>query len=228
MLAVHSPHNPLTPALRYAVGSPDTLRQRTLLAVDDALKAIIDLLKRTGRYDDTYLVVTSDQGLAFHRNPSKGVPHEGSINVPLVIRGPGVSAGVTLHQLVSLADLAPTFLAWMGAPATGMDGRSLDPPLKGSGGGWRQALPITHERMSSAPGVPSWQGVRTTQYAYWKYQGGGTEVYDMAHDPGQRQNIAGTNPALTQKLAALSDQLAKCRGAGCRSLEDQANPMCGF
>jgi arylsulfatase A-like enzyme len=166
-------------------------------------------------------VVTSDQGLAFHRDPSKGVPYEGSINVPLVIRGPGVGAGVTLHQLVSLADLAPTFLDWTGAPAMDTDGRSLAPLLKGAGGGWRQAVPITHERMGSAPTVPSWRGVRTIQYLYVEFQGGGAEVYDMVQDPGQRHNIAGANPALTQKLATLSDKLAVCGSTACRSLEDQ-------
>ena len=167
-------------------------------------------------------MVTSDQGLAFGRNPSKGVPYEGSINVPLIVRGPGVKAGTTLHQLVDLADLAPTFLDWMGAPAMAVDGRSLAPLLRGSGsGGWRQAVGITHERMGSAPGVPSWQGVRTTQYAYWKFQDGATELYDMVQDAGQRHNIAGADPTLLQELATLSDQLASCEGAGCRRLEDQ-------
>src|SRR3954454_12952850 len=88
MLAVHSPHDPLTPPPRGAHRPGLDERQRTLLGVDDALRSIVDLLKRTGRYDDTYLVVTSDQGLAFATDPSKGVPREGSINVPLVIRGP--------------------------------------------------------------------------------------------------------------------------------------------
>ena len=204
MLNVGAPHNPPTPAPRYASG-PGTVRQRTLLAVDDALSAIIELLKRTGRYDDTYLVVTSDQGLAFGRNPSKGVPYEGSINVPLVIKGPGVKAGVTLHEIADLADLAPTFLDWMGAPPMAADGRSLAPLLRGSGApvGWRQAMGITHERMGSAPGVPSWRGVRTTRYAYWKFQGGGAELYDMAHDADQRRNIAGDDPALIPALRSL-------------------------
>ena len=60
-------------------------------------------------------------------------------------------------------------------------------------------MPITHERMGSAPGVPSWRGVRTTQYAYWQLQGGATELYDMVQDPGQRHNIAGADPTLLQK-----------------------------
>jgi len=222
MLAVGAPHFPLTPAPRYARRPGLDDRQRTLLAVDDALAAIVGLLKRAGRYDDTYLVVTSDQGLAFHRARSKGVPYEGSIRVPLVVRGPGVRAGTTLHQIVNLADLAPTFLDWMGARPTDVDGRSLAPLLRGSApAGWRQATPITHERMGSAPGVPSWRGVRTTRYAYWKFQGGGAEVYDMGVDREQRRNIAVAAPALTRKLAALSDQLAVCGGAACRRLEDQ-------
>jgi arylsulfatase A-like enzyme len=221
MVSVDAPHNPLTAAPRY-LNAPGTLRQRTLLAVDDALKAIVGQLKQQGLYNSTYVVVTSDQGLAFGHKPSKGVPYEGSINVPLVIRGPGVEAGAILHQLVSLADLAPTLLDWMGAPAMETDGRSLAPLLGGSPPAvWRQAVPITHERMSSAPEVPSWRGVRTAQYAYWKFAGGGTELYDMTQDPGQKRNIAGTNPAVTQKLAALSGELATCKGTECRQLEDQ-------
>ena len=223
MLDVGAPHNPLTPAPRYA-RAPGTPRQNTLVAVDDALAAIVAQLKRQGAYDDTYLVVTSDQGLAFGRNPAKGVPYEGSIRVPLVVKGPGVKAGVVLHQLVNLADLAPTFLDWMGAPPMDVDGRSLAPLLRGSApAGWRQATPITHERMASAPGVPSWRGVRTTRYAYWTFEGGGTELYDMARDVNQRRNIAGDNPALTRELAALSARLAACTGAGCRRLEDQGS-----
>ena len=223
MLDVGAPHNPLTPAPRY-VRAPGTPRQNTLVAVDDALAAIVTQLKRQGAYDDTYLVVTSDQGLAFGRNPAKGVPYEGSIRVPLVVKGPGVKAGVVLHQLVNLADLAPTFLDWMGARPMDVDGRSLAPLLRGSApAGWRQATPITHERMASAPGVPSWRGVRTTRYAYWTFEGGSTKLYDMAGDVNQRRNIAGDNPALTRELAALSARLAACTGAACRRLEDQGS-----
>jgi arylsulfatase A-like enzyme len=221
MVSLEAPHNPLTPAARYA-DRPGGIRQRTLMAVDDALKAVVGLLKQTGQYDDTYIVVTSDQGLATGRRPAKGVPFEGSIRVPLVIKGPSVKAGVTLHQIVNHADLAPTFLDWMGAPAMDVDGRSLAPLLGGSPpAAWRQAMPITHAAMGSAPDVPSWQGVRTTRYAYWKYQGGATELYDMMLDPDQRHNIAGADPTLNQKLAALSDHLATCGGAGCQSIENQ-------
>jgi hypothetical protein len=43
----------------------------------------------------------------------------------------------------------------------------------------------------------------------------------MPADPNQRTNIAEANPTLVAKLAALSDSLANCTGAQCRSLEDR-------
>jgi hypothetical protein len=69
--------------------------------------------------------------------------------------------------------------------------------------------------------VPSWKGVRTTRYAYFKFEGRPAELYDMPADPNQRTNIAEANPTLVAKLAALSDSLANCTGAQCRSLEDR-------
>jgi N-acetylglucosamine-6-sulfatase len=218
MLSVHSPHNPPTPPQRYAGGG----RAGTLKAVDDAMAAIVRQLKADGRYAQTYFVATSDQGLAPGSHyGAKGVPYERSIRVPLIIAGPGVRAGVTRHELVDNADLAPTFADWMGTSAIAPDGRSLAPLLGGGGGSWRHVVPITHRAMSSAPNVPSWDGVRTDQYMYVKYQGGGVEVYDLQADPGEKRNIAGSDPGLTQRLAALSNRLATCKGAGCRGIEDQ-------
>jgi arylsulfatase A-like enzyme len=218
MLSPHAPHSPGTPPRRYA-GSG---RTGALRAVDDAVAAIVRQLKADGRYDQTYFLITSDQGLApGSRFGSKGVPYERSIRVPLIIAGPGVPAGRTRHELVVDADIAPTIADWMGATAIHPDGRSLAPLLRGGGGGWRHAFPITHERMSSAPNVPSWQGVRTDEYMYVRYQGGGTEVYDLANDPRETRNIAGADPALTRSLARLSDQLARCSGNECRRLEDR-------
>ena len=56
-----------------------------------------------------------------------------------------MKAGATLHQIVNLADLAPTFLDWMGAPAMGVDGRSLAPLLAAPAatGGRRRGSPTS-------------------------------------------------------------------------------------
>ena len=83
----------------------------TLRGVDDAISAILDALRGTGRLDNTYVVVTSDNGYHFgeHRLLEKGDLYDESIRVPLLVRGPGVTAAND-GRLTSNIDLAPTFL----------------------------------------------------------------------------------------------------------------------
>ena len=102
---------------------------RALLAVDDGVQRIVDALEATGELDSTLLVFTSDNGMMHgeHRIPfGKNLPYEESIRVPLLIRGPGMPAGVHVRDLVANVDLAPTILDAAGARARlPEDGRSL-------------------------------------------------------------------------------------------------------
>jgi arylsulfatase A-like enzyme len=208
-------------------------RLRMMLSVDEAIKRIIDLLTANNQIASTYIIFASDNGWVMgpHRlGGTKGVPYEESVRVPLLIRGPGVPAGVRLSHLVGNVDLAPTIaeLAGVAIPAD-VDGRSLVPLLtknRPSSASWRQAFPISFRESSAAPGVPSWQGVRTSRYTYAVYAGTGErELYDNVGDPNQLQNIAASaDPAL---LAALSERtlaLSSCAQAACRALEDQPLP----
>ena len=75
------------------------LRIGSLLAVDDMVEEIIEVLEQTGKLDDTYIIFTSDNGyhLGQHRiMRGKGTPYEESIRVPLVIRGPYLRENITL------------------------------------------------------------------------------------------------------------------------------------
>ena len=98
---------------------------------DRSLGALIAALERAGVLDNTIIVVTSDNGQPFPR--AKATVYDGGVRVPLAIRWPGVAkAGSTVSSFVSLADLAPTFLAGAGAAAVGeMTGRSLLPLVRG-------------------------------------------------------------------------------------------------
>ncbi len=103
----------------------------SLLAVDEAVAAVVGALRRTGVLRNTYIVFTSDNGFFHgeHRTPvEKILGYEPSIRVPLLIRGPGIKAGTVVNELVGNFDLAPTILELTGArPALTMDGRSLMP-----------------------------------------------------------------------------------------------------
>ena len=106
-------------------------RLETLLSVDDAVQKIVDDLQSRGVLNDTYLIFTSDQGFmqGQHRlHQGKFVPYEPSVQVPLLIRGPGIPAGSQPRALVWNGDITSTILQMTGArPGLAQDGQSLLP-----------------------------------------------------------------------------------------------------
>ncbi len=134
-------------------------RLQSMLAVDDMIGDLVKALHDSGELDNTYIVFTSDNGfhMGQHRlGAGKWTPYEEDIRVPLIVRGPGVPEGETLHHMVLNNDLAPTFADLAGAETPSfVDGRSLKPlltddptPLKD----WRQRFVI--ESVAERSGVP--------------------------------------------------------------------------
>lgn len=77
---------------------------------DGHLGRVLSELEETGELDNTIVVVTADNGMPFPR--IKGQVYEYSNHLPLAIRWPkGIkNPGRTVTDLISFADLAPTFL----------------------------------------------------------------------------------------------------------------------
>lgn len=102
---------------------------------DAALGRLIAKLEAVGELDNTLIVVSGDHG-------APGFPH-GKCNlydfgssVPLAIRGAGTKGGRVVDDLISLTDLAPTFLELGGLkPPEVMTGRSFVSLLKASQSG---------------------------------------------------------------------------------------------
>jgi|TARA_B110000438_G_scaffold209258_1_gene201124 N-sulfoglucosamine sulfohydrolase len=92
---------------------------------DSHLSKMIDLLEELGELDNTLIVVTSDNGMAFPR--AKANCYEYGIHVPLAIRwGDRIKPEQSFSDMVSFVDLAPTFLNVAGvAVPSEMQGRSL-------------------------------------------------------------------------------------------------------
>ncbi|HYT60722.1 MAG TPA: sulfatase [Haliangiales bacterium] len=92
---------------------------------DRDVGAMLKLLEDAGQLDNTLVIVTSDNGFPFPRG--KATCYDAGTRMPLAIRWPARSrGGRELDDLVSLTDLAPTFLEAAGLkPLPGMTGRSL-------------------------------------------------------------------------------------------------------
>ncbi len=100
-------------------------------AFDAGLGVILDELRRSGRSDNTIVVVSGDHGIP-------GIPrgkcnlYDLGTRVPLAIRWPGKTGqGLVVDDFVCLPDLAPTFLEAAGiTPPKVMTARSLLPVLE--------------------------------------------------------------------------------------------------
>jgi arylsulfatase A-like enzyme len=133
-------------------------RLQSLQAVDEMIENLIGVLKSSGQLENTYIFFTSDNGfhLGNHRlDYGKLTPYEEDSRVPLIVRGPGVPAGVTRDHIAGNIDLAPTWAELAGAKMPEfVDGRSLVPVLKTNPialENWRQCFLLQR-------GDPSGQG----------------------------------------------------------------------
>ena len=200
----------------------------SLLSVDDRVKKLVGTLRRTGQLKNTTIVFLSDNGWmqGEHRIPGdKFLPYEESLRIPLIVRGPGVRAGLKVKRQVSNIDFAPTLLDMANARAgRKADGVSLLPTLRGGSKPPARVLEIEAPRPLFAHDVPvnrwarPYKGVRTDRFTYVVYtEAGDKELYDRRTDPAQLRNVAG-QPAYAQVQAQLARDLTKlerCRGSAC-------------
>ena len=115
-------------------------------------------LERCGVLDETLIVMTGDHGMPFPR--CKGNLYDHGTRVPLAMRW-GAGRGQDVDALVSLTDLAPTFLAAAGvAIPDAMTGRSLVPFVRDGRGGQfeRESVVLGRERHTPAQAIPSMHG----------------------------------------------------------------------
>lgn len=185
--------------------------QRELMAVDDGVQAIMQKLQETGELDNTVVIYLADQGFSWgaHRWLYKNCPYRECSNFPLFIRMPGGGPNRVEARLVSNVDIAPTIIELAsGATIKGRvpDGRSLVPLLTEPEKPWAEGVLL--ERHHGDP--PSrFFGVQTPGYMYAEYQNGDAELYDMAADPYQMDNVVDdpAYAAVRAEMAALLQSL---------------------
>jgi N-sulfoglucosamine sulfohydrolase len=101
---------------------------------DQEVGTLLRTLESLGELDDTMVVMSGDNGWPFPRG--KATLYDSGTHVPLAIRWRGIRApGRVSDAVVSLTDLAPTFVALAGIrPARGMTGQNLLPILQDASG----------------------------------------------------------------------------------------------
>ncbi|KAL3449925.1 alkaline-phosphatase-like protein [Aspergillus insuetus] len=183
-------------------------RLRALQAVDELVDGLFERLEELDLLDNTYIVYSSDNGfhIGQHRlQPGKSCGYEEDINIPLIVRGPGVGTNRSTDIVTSHTDLAPTFFSLLGISLRDdFDGTSF--PVTENG------LLAAHDRKHEHINVEYWgfaggEGIyhrelhENNTYKAIRIVGSGYnlyysiwcnnehELYDMEVDPDQLHNL---------------------------------------
>ncbi len=216
-----------------------------LREVDRGINSIWRELRRAGALRDTALIFTSDNAYLFgeHRiNQDKHYPYEEALRVPMIVRLPRDVAGAgqppESAATVANIDIAPTVLELAGAEpciAGGcrvLDGRSLVSEAAGAPEiPADRGIAIEYDGDQPLKGlVCEYQGIRTANAIYVQHRRararfrdpcarltGDDELYDLAADPFQLENLFPATPGGSEArteadLRDRSARLADCNG----------------
>jgi choline-sulfatase len=162
--------------------------------VDNHIARLLDVLRSTDRLDDTVVVLTSDHGdmLGERGLWYKMSFFEGSARVPFVVSAPGRFAPARVATPVSSADLLPTLLSIVkDGDVSGLvgdlDGRNLHPMLTGED---LHRDPVRAEYLAEGSIAPIVM-TRSGDLKLVRSPGDPDQVYDLAADPLERDNLDG-------------------------------------
>lgn len=175
-------------------------------AIDRGVGDIIAALNSKGIRDNTIIVFTNDNGAPYYLDAQgqqqqtnaplwghKGTHREGGIRVPFIIDMPGVSTAIYDHPVTGI-DLLPTFVAAAGGNVAALDtdGVNIKPFLESGNQPAHEILFWRNDRRFAVR-QGDWKIV-TPNYS------GQINLYNIATDPGELVNRAGSNPTKVAEL----------------------------
>jgi arylsulfatase A-like enzyme len=177
---------------------------------DAQIGRVVDELDRLGLRDNTVIILWGDHGwnLGEHGLWCKHCNFETSLHSPLIVTGPGISAGKKSNALTEYLDIYPSLCEMCNlALPDHLQGRSFVPLLKNPNMSWKKAVFSRFYKGDS---------VKTDRYRYteWRGKDGGVYarmLYDHKLDPAENTNVAelSQNKEIVIKLSKMLRDLRK-------------------
>lgn len=173
--------------------------------LDSWVGKILDQLQEKGFANNTLVVFTSDHGLArgSHGLLGKQNLYEHSLRVPMLLRGPGITAGGRSNSPIYNFELYRTLAEAAGVvPKSGqVEGDSFLPIATGRSQGSRDTVYDGYTSLMRAVVVGDWKLIETHVR-----KSRGTQLFNLAADPSEKTNLA-TDPAHAEKLKSLRERM---------------------
>ena len=173
--------------------------------MDAQVGRILDALRENGLINNTIIVFAGDNGLAVGRHGLLGKQnlYEHSIRVPMIMSGPGITAGTRYDGFLYLSDIAPTLYQMLGVkPPESVEGI-------GHAGVFKKPEQKLRKDLYNVYG--SWSRSLKTADG-WKlilYNVDGisnTQLFNLNNDPWEIQNKAESTEA-ADRIARMRDRL---------------------
>ncbi len=213
--------------------------------LDTQVGRIMEALRRKGILENTLIIFTSDNGGDrrplkavsvrseaqlersgggsewVRKRPAsngmlrggKATLYEGGVRVPAIFNWPAKLQPRIVNEPLSMVDLAPTILALaggVGRPDRPFDGKNIWPTVAAGHASPHKHLLINLERSRAALRKGTWKLITNTT------GGTTTELYNLATDPAEQDNVARQFPGVVRNLEAQLRGYAKARKASAR------------
>ena len=175
------------------------LRQQNYAAmienIDAQIGRYLELLEERGELENTIIIFSSDHGemLGDHNRWQKSVWNRGSVDVPLVLKGPGVRCQVS-GALVGFHDIGATILDIAGAESLEGDARSFKPVLDGE--------TQLHRRVNKSA-LNGWKLVSDGRFKLVLQTDEEPLLFDLKSDPDETKNLVEEFPCKVEQLLKL-------------------------
>jgi len=203
------PHQPRT--VKPPFDSMSDEYRAEIAYADAQLGRLLAGVERASPKRKTLIIFTTDHGesLGQHGEPTHGlVAYDSTLHVALILAGPGVPQGVRSRILASHVDLLPTILTALHLPVPeGLAGRDLLHMASTTNPSEDDQVRYFENRGPETDlGWAPITGMRTTR---WKYTASPdpVELYDIANDPDETNNLAAARPEVVAELADRFEQL---------------------
>jgi arylsulfatase A-like enzyme/Tfp pilus assembly protein PilF len=212
----YDPHDPYDPPEPYAAAYPGNPYDGEIAYTDSVVGELMETLKENDLYDNTLIVLVSDhgEGLNEHGESGHGVLiYDSTMKVALIVKLPkeyGLGGDLEIpaktDYAVSLIDVFPTILDMLGIEEDHeVDGVSLVPVLEGD----RIEPRMLYFESMYAYFYFKWSQLRGVRHNKWKYiLAPEEELYDMAADPAERNNLASSDAERAAELRANLNRMA--------------------
>jgi len=184
---------------------------------DFQIGRLLDYLEKAGEMEHTIIILTSDHGQSIQDHGYLGhtdTIHYTTVNSPLIITCRNIlPEGVTIETLVRSIDIMPTILDLLQIDSgIEMDGRSLVPLIYGKEE-WDPIDVAYAETLFRKDPDAQYMSLQT---ATWKFirnlDGTRQELYRIAEDPEEMQNLAADYPEMVAKFNhELQESIQKSR-----------------